>query len=139
MQGTPEDGQHRPLVEITVHLTGFPSQQVVALLDSGADWTTIPTDLAVAMTGLPFEQIGKEAGFVHGIAGAIPVRIVEGQGRYLGRAFTTMIQVCATPRAVLGRQDFMRSFNVRFYWSHNPPEFFVEPLSVVSAKQKRHR
>ena len=59
MQGTPEDGQHRPLVEITVQFTGFPSKQVVALLDSGADWTTIPTDLAVAMTGAPSRLLCK--------------------------------------------------------------------------------
>jgi hypothetical protein len=140
MQGTPEDGQHRPLVEVTVQFNGFPSQQVVALLDSGADWTTIPTDLAVAMTGLPFEQIGQEAGFVRGIGGDIPVRRVEGRGLYLGRPFTSMLQVCATPRAVLGRQDFMRTFNVRFYWSHNPPEFDVEPVRAPTAHHtKKHR
>jgi predicted aspartyl protease len=139
MQGTPEDGQHRPLVEVTIRLSGSPPQQVVALLDSGADWTTIPTDLAEAMTGLPFEQMGREAGFVKGIAGVLPVRMVEGQGRFLGRIFTQMIQVCATPRAVLGRQDFMRAFNVRFYWSHNPPEFYIEPAVPVSSKQKKRR
>lgn len=139
MQGTPEDGHYRPLVEVTVQLADYPPQQVIALLDSGADWTTIPTDLAVAMTGLPFEGIGEDAGFARGIGGDIPVRAIAGEGRYQGRIFAHAVQVCATPRAVVGRQDFMRAFNVRFYWNRDPPEFYVEPANPATAKHQKHR
>jgi hypothetical protein len=47
--------------------------------------------------------------------------------RYMGRVFATSILVGQIPRMVVGRQDFMRAFDVRFYWGHNPPEFVIEP------------
>jgi hypothetical protein len=127
MQGTPEDGQYRPLIPVTIELNGGHPEVLNALVDSGCDLTTISTDMAEAMTGLPFDQIGQDAGFAVGV-GRKPQRWIAGRGLYLGRVFATRILICDIPRvAILGRQDFMRTFDVRFYWGHHPPEFSVEP------------
>jgi hypothetical protein len=81
--------------------------------------------------------MGADAGCALGIGGSIAVRAVGGEGRYQGILFAKFIEVCDLPRAVLGRQDFMRAFDVRFCWSRKPPEFFIEPADSQAEPRRR--
>jgi hypothetical protein len=133
--GRPEDGRHRPVVEVVLRIT--PSSHplsVFALVDSGADYTTIPVKLGEDLTGLPFDQIGRDGGGIIGMGVSTPSRILDGVTvSYMGRVFATTIAVGHAPRMVVGVNDFMKVFDVRFYWSRTPPEFWIEPTQPPSA------
>lgn len=135
--GTPEGNQHRPVIEVTLRYAGR-SIPVRALVDSGADFTTIPQQLGELLTGLAFDQIGVASGNIEGMGAPTPSRRLDGvEGAYMGRVFATSIFVGQAPRVVLGRNDFMRTFDLRFFWGHNPPELWIEPTQPAKARTTR--
>ena len=138
MRATFDNGRWRPLVEVKLTLGGT-SQLVWMLVDSGADRTTISPDLAKALSGLEFDQVGDPGPEILGMgdskAGSgTPSREVDAEVAYLGRKVPTRLWVAPTPYPVLGREDFMKRFNCRFYWDRDPPEFFVEPAQPSSRR-----
>ena len=124
MRGTAENGQYRPLLLVSITI-GAGSQDVWMLVDSGADYTTIPTSLAEAISGTPGDKLGKPTGNAIGVGGEVPQRVVEAELSYLNRVFARQIFVSAIPRPVLGRNDFMATFDLQFQWGSIPPEFHV--------------
>lgn len=108
---------------------------VLALVDSGADYTTIPVALGEALTGLTLDQIGDPAGDITGMGDPTPARILHGVDvAYMGRTFAQTIIVGRAPRMVVGVNDFMKAFDVRFYWSRNEPEFWIEPAQPPKSR-----
>jgi hypothetical protein len=127
VEGRPEDNQFRPVIEVRIRFAGQ-TLPVLALVDSGADITTIPVALGESLTGLDFDQIGQNGGQITGMGAPTASRRLDGVAvEYMGRVFATTIIVGQTPRVVVGRNDFMGAFDTRFYWGHHPPEFWVEP------------
>jgi hypothetical protein len=134
VEGTPEDNQRRPIVEVILRYAGR-STPIRALVDSGADYTTIPESLGMALTGLPADQVGQPRGMVAGMGAPTAVRQLDGvEVVYMGRVFAQSILVGQTPRVIVGRNDFMAVFDVRFYWGHHPPEFSIEPTQPSKGK-----
>jgi hypothetical protein len=132
-----DNGQWRPLIEVTL-IMGGASQLVWMMLDSGADQTTISPDLATALTGLPFDQLGDPGPEILGLGNApTPSRVADATVVYLGHSVRTRLWVAPTPYPVVGRNDFMQRFHCRFYWDRQPPEFFVEP-ATFGASAGRH-
>lgn len=126
--GTPEDGVFRPLITVTLGI-GVPpkTQDVLMLLDSGADFTMLPPDLAVGISELPLKKLGVDAGRVYGIGGSVRIREVTIEITYNSVTYSTAARVGATPIPLLGR-DFMRLFRVSFHWDRDRPEFFIDPF-----------
>lgn len=141
MRAVFESGLYRPLIEVTLTI-GTTSQLVWMLVDSGADRTTISPDLAKALTGLEFDQLGDPGPEILGMGdtaggSGTPSREIDGEVAYLGRRVPARIWVAPTPYPVLGREDFMKRFVCRFYWDRNPPEFFIEPTQPAQARPVR--
>ena len=123
-----DQGAYRPLIEVTLTMEGV-SQQLWMMLDTGADTTTIDPDVAKALTGLDFDDLGVPGPGIRGMgdpdAPEIPSRIADAEIGYLGRTISMKLWVAPTPYPVLGRSDFMRRFHCCFYWDRQPPEFSV--------------
>jgi hypothetical protein len=75
VDGRPEDGRHRPVIEVALTYAGK-TIPVLALVDSGADYTTIPVALGEALTGLALDQIGDPSGDITGMGDPTPARIL---------------------------------------------------------------
>jgi hypothetical protein len=133
LEGNPEDGIRRPVVEISLRL-GSKTVPLRALVDSGADQTIIPTQLAEAMTGQSFKELDGEEIVMEGVCGKVPAKVIPATATYGSRTFATRVMVGPTPRVLVGREDFMAAFNARFYWGRKPPVFYVEPADVPSTK-----
>lgn len=129
-------GQHRPYVQVQLTMGGV-TQDVWMLLDTGADTTTIPPDLATALTGIEFDLLGDPGPDINGV-GSSPTasRVADAELEYSTRRFALKLWVAPVPAPVLGRNDFMRRFDCRFYWSRNPPEFFVEPAPAPRPRKQ---
>lgn len=85
MRGTAEAGQYRPLLLVSITI-GSGSQDVWMLVDSGADFTTIPSDLAEAISGTPRSSLGKAVGNAIGVGGEVKQRVVEADLSYYNYA-----------------------------------------------------
>jgi hypothetical protein len=145
-----EDGVYRPVVDIVVRIGGT-TQTLRALVDSGADLTVIPTSVAEAMAGKPFEELGGVDTEMQGVCGKVPAKYIEATGTYMGRDFADHVLVGPAPRTLVGRVDFMTVFNARFYWNREPPEFQLDPAdprrapaaarnpTIRAANKKRRR
>ena len=135
VEGRPEDGRHRPVIEVALTYAGR-TIPVVAVVDSDADYTTIPVALGETLTGLPMDQIGRAGGNITGMGNPTPSRILDGvEVVYMGRIFARTIIVGEAPRMVVGVNDFMKVFDVRFYWSRSAPEFWIEPARTPKARK----
>jgi len=122
-----DNGQWRPLIEVTLTMDGV-SQLVWMLVDTGADQTTISPDLAKALTGKDFDQLGDPGPDIEGMGNvSTPSRVADASVTYLGRPVPMRIWVAPTPYPVLGRNDFMQKFHCRFYWDRHPPDFYIDP------------
>jgi hypothetical protein len=128
------DGDYRPFIEVKLTMNGV-SQDVWMMLDTGADTTTIQPDLATALTGIGFDALGDEGPEIGGIGTTkTKSRVTDATITYAGRAVPMRLWVAPTPYPVLGRRDFMRQFDCRFFWGRNPPEFFIDPNTPKSVK-----
>lgn len=127
-EGSPEPGgATRPVVDVKLTYKGT-NLPIRALVDSGADMTMIPIAVAEALTGLPFAQLGADAGTSKGLGDKEEtIRALDAEASYAGRLFTRKVAVGPVPRMVLGQSDFMTAFDVRFYWGHTPKWFSIEP------------
>jgi hypothetical protein len=136
VDGTPEDGTVRPVIDIEIHAPGKAAVPIRALVDSGADFAMIPIQIGEAIAGRPFDQIGPIAGHSVGLGGTpVPYRVLPGATMiYAGRTFATTVTVGQVPRVVVGQSDFLSRFDVRFYWGHNPKYLQIEPTQPATVR-----
>ncbi len=101
---------------------------VPAIVDSGADDTTVPASILAA------QKIGwntlKPAPVptTTGVGGSVEQRVCAVAARYDGRLFCTRVLVVQELKiSVVGRSDFFQTFRVDFTpWNENPPAVDIE-------------
>ncbi len=118
-------------VEVTV---GDRTLPCAGLVDSGADRTLVPFEIAVAFgidaTSLPV--VSYQAGEV----GLAEQRVLAGTVTYQGvTVCSEQVLISAEgslpfPWVILGREDFFRLFSITFHWDASPPGFTVAPLAA---------
>ncbi|MGI8871353.1 MAG: hypothetical protein ACR2KI_01965 [Candidatus Limnocylindria bacterium] len=121
-----------PFVGVEVTL-GDQTLPCAALIDSGADRTLVPFEVAVAFgidaTSLPV--VSYHAGEI----GLAEQRVAAGSVTYRGVAVCPeQVLISAEgslpfPWVILGREDFFRLFAVAFRWDATPPAFTVRPAA----------
>lgn len=121
---------YSPIVIVSL-LFGQLGLDVQAIVDSGADTTVIPAEVAAALgiewTKLPTGTKGL------GVGGASEMRLVAMTVKYKEWKFSGPVTIAEPkhlPVVLLGRTDFFQSFVVRFHWFKTPPEFHIDPVSV---------
>lgn len=110
--------RHAPFIPILVTNKFDRTMQVVALLDSGADTTVVPKDLAEVL-GLKEAELDSETG---GIGGAVKVRKSRLTFRIKGNresySLDVPVLVLQDPNAdvplLLGRYGFFEHFHITF-------------------------
>jgi hypothetical protein len=137
-EGSPEaGGAIRPIVDVILRYKGT-NLPIRALVDSGADMTMIPIAIGEFLTGLPFPQLGTDAGRSKGLGDKEePIRRIDAEAIYAGRRFARSVTVGPVGRMVLGQSDFMTTFDVRFYWGHTPKWFSIEPTNPAASATAR--
>jgi hypothetical protein len=116
------------VVDIHLQLPNGRKVFVPAIVDSGADDTTVPAEVLQAY------KIGwsslKPAPIptVHGVGGEVEQRICPASGRYGGRLFCKRVLVVRELKmSVVGRSDFFQVFSVDFGpWNEDPPAIEIE-------------
>lgn len=116
------------MVDIHLQLPNGRKLFVPAIVDSGADDTTIPASILTA------HRIGwktlKPAPVptTTGVGGSVEQRVCPVSTRYDGRLFCTRVLVVRELKiAVVGRSDFFQTFTVDFTpWNENPPGVDIE-------------
>ncbi len=117
----------RPFVLVGVELPGQSLFHIDALIDSGADRTTIPHSIlrqfGIAFGALQPHVAAETAG------GLVDQRLCPGVLTWRGHAFGThFAPLRELKTAVIGREDFVRAFSVNFDgWNRDPPSLAIEP------------
>jgi predicted aspartyl protease len=120
---------YRPIVIVQLEANGL-GMQGPAIVDSGADTTMIPAEVAAGLgidyAKLPNGTKGKGAG---GVLESRPASLTI---RYQSWTLTGEVSI-AEPKhldvVLLGRSDFFQRFVVRFNWFKSPPEFHLDPAN----------
>jgi hypothetical protein len=119
---------YRPVVDVVLQLPNGRRAPIPAIVDSGADDTTVPADwlaaFGIGWTGLKLAPVPTATG----VGGEVEQRVCPASARYDGRLFCRRVLVVRELKmAVVGRSDFFQTFSVDFdLWSENPPFFDVE-------------
>lgn len=119
---------HRPVVDIHIQLPNGRKFFVPAIVDSGADDTTLPSSLLqahkVGWAGLKPAPIS----YTQGVGGTVEQRVCPASARYDGQLFSKrVIVVQELAIAVVGRSDFFQTFTVDFSrWDETPPVMDIE-------------
>lgn len=86
-----DNGAWRPLIEVTLTMNGV-SQQVWMMVDTGADRTTIPPDLAKAVTGMDPALLGDAGPPIRGMGNKVTAsRVTDATIAYRGRSLDIKI------------------------------------------------
>jgi hypothetical protein len=121
---------YSPIIIVSL-LYGNVGLDIQAVVDSGADTTLIPAEVAAAL-GIQWAKLS--AGAVGGgVGGRIEMRPVDLTMRYAGWKYTGPVMIAqpkGMPVVLLGRNDFFQSFVARFHWFKSPPEFHLDPANV---------
>ena len=78
-----------------------------------------------ALAGESGPGLGTPARVAKGVGGEVEQRVIDAEVSYLDRVFASRIFAIEMERPVLGRNDFMSTFDVQFVRGANPPEFHV--------------
>jgi predicted aspartyl protease len=123
-----DPGIYRPVVDILLVLPNGHQRILPAVVDSGADDTTIPAKVLEA-DKIPWSSL-KPAPIpqTQGVGGTVEQRICPAAVKYGGRTFCTKVIVVRELNfPVVGRSDFFKTFTVNFDgWAENPPYFDIE-------------
>lgn len=136
------NGQLGPLVWINVTIPTFNIQKrTLALIDSGADKTTLPYEI---FTGTPVDWADLiEANKGQGVGGRVFTRLIQGTVAHEGTTFINgdihIMEPGKLPGILLGREDFFKTFKVDFQWEKTPPIFHVRPHQTPKANTRRKR
>jgi predicted aspartyl protease len=122
---------YRPVVDVALQLPNGRRLLVPAIVDSGADDTTIPAAFLEAsrikwssLASAPIPQ-------TQGVGGVVEQRVCPASARWDGKLFCKQVLVVRElAMAVVGRSDFFTTFDVDFEaWDENPPHFDIERRS----------
>jgi hypothetical protein len=119
---------YRPVVDIHVQLPNGRKGYVPAIVDSGADDTTLPAALLQAH-GIGWNKLKPAlVPFTQGVGGTVEQRVCPASGRYGGRLFCKRVLVVRELNmSVVGRSDFFQTFSVDFGpWNEDPPGVDIE-------------
>jgi hypothetical protein len=117
---------HAPLILVTISVAAVPAIQVPAIVDSGADTTSVPASrlaaIGVNINSLPY------LGTTNGVGGQANMWRCDGvitwEGRHICASFVVADKL---PVVLLGREDFFKEYTVDFSaWSRNPPIMRIE-------------
>lgn len=122
------DNIYRPVVDIHVQLPNGRKFFVPAIVDSGADDTTLPSSLLQAYKIGWASLKPAPTPFTQGVGGTVEQRVCPAASRYDGRLFCKrVIVVQELAIAVVGRSDFFHTFTVDFSrWNETPPLMDIE-------------
>lgn len=125
---------HSPI--IFVHLLyGGLGLEVQAVVDSGADTTVIPAEIA-AVVGVEWAKLPSGTKGL-GVGGACEMRLVDMTIKYKDWKYSGLVAIAEPkhlPVVLLGRTDFFRSFVARFHWFKDPPEFHLDPAAAAAKR-----
>jgi hypothetical protein len=121
---------YRPIVIVQLEANGM-GMQGPAIVDSGADTTMVPAEIAAGL-GIDYAKLpGGTKG--KGVGGACESRMASLTVCYQSWRLTGQIAIAEPKRldvVLLGRADFFQRFVVRFNWFKSPPEFHLDPANV---------
>ena len=130
VQRTDGTGIYHPVLEIT--LRGCPAGNVMRymLVDSGADTSCMPEEF-LAGTGIDYSTLPVLPPST-GVGGTAEARYCAVELWFERWKFAdgfTVLKAGSMPQpmCLLGRQDFMKRFQVSFDWRRDPPTFDVRP------------
>jgi len=134
--GTLPDGRavYYPILLVRVEHAGS-FVDVQAVVDSGADFTMVPAEIA-EVVGLPFEGLA-EGGKGLSAGGAMEHRPAPGRILFDKKIVADGFLVAEPgklPVVLLGRDDFFRLYTVRFAWHRDPPTFDLDPATEPRAR-----
>jgi hypothetical protein len=130
-------GVWAPIIIIGLEMNGF-KVNVLAIVDSGADQTMIPYEVAKACK-VPYLQLPGSPAF--GAGGEFEMRTCPATVRWLGRIVCKSVDIAPEGAqmsyALLGRADFFAKHVIRFNWHKNPPEFHIDPIPSTGKKTRK--
>jgi hypothetical protein len=120
---------HSPIVIVSLLFGGL-GLDIQAVVDSGADATVVPAEVAAAL-GIEWDKLppGTRGG---GVGGACEMRPVTMTIKYKEWNYSGPVMVAEPkylPVVLLGRTDFFGGFVARFNWFTTPPEFHLDPAT----------
>lgn len=120
------NGLYYPIIKIDVSVAGAGSFSTDALVDSGADYTTIPASLIDSVLNIPWSSLAAD-GVAFGVGGQFGQRKLRGEVRWKSRVVCREFKVVETLTvAVVGREDFFSRFTVDFNpWTGVPPSMLI--------------
>ena len=121
---------------VFVHLLyGNLGLEVQAVVDSGADTTIVPAEIAAAV-GVEWAQLPPGTKGL-GVGGTCEMRLVDMTIKYKDWKYSGAVTIAEPkhlPVVLLGRTDFFRYFVARFHWFKDPPEFHLDPAANGSKR-----
>ena len=133
-QRNPFDGSeiHRPIVWVTLNVPGFRPRSLPALVDSGANATTVPRASLEAI-GVDVDQLPPLVS-AQGLGGKFDQRRCDGEISWRSLPFCQAFAVVDfLPGVVLGRADFFATFAVSFSrWNERRPIVTIDPYSALA-------
>jgi len=123
-----QNGLYYPIIKIEVSIHGLGKLPVDALIDSGADYATLPLERLRAAFGIDWDQLTPVADVMNTAGGPVEQRSWKGEIRWRSQRVARDFRVVrdlAIP--VVGREDFFHRFTVDFSgWNGNPPYVQIE-------------
>lgn len=125
---------HSPIVFVHL-LYGGLGLEVQAIVDSGADTTIVPAEVAAAV-GVEWAKLAPGTKGL-GVGGTCEMRLVDMAIKYKDWKYSGMVTIAEPkhlPVVLLGRTDFFRYFVARFHWFKDPPEFHLDPAATAAKR-----
>lgn len=122
---------YSPIIIVSLIRAGI-GLDVQAIVDSGADTTVIPAEVAAAV-GIEWAKLPAGAKGI-GVGGSCEMRQVDMTIRYRGWKYSGPVAIAEPkhlPVVLLGRTDFFEGFVARFHWFKAPPEFHLDPAATA--------
>ena len=110
-------GSYLPLVPIQVSI-GDARMKVLGLIDTGAEASVVPNEIVAAL-GAEVEVTAVLEVFTPG--GQTEFQRIRGQLSWEGHVFCSEFLVGAVNYLLLGRSDFLSTFNMSFEFAGRPP------------------
>ena len=129
-----EISDYNPWIKVKLHINGTMLPRY-AVVDSGADSTSISARDATELLGYPASQL-PDTQWVRGVNGLFKCPVLKGVTiEYRDWSIIGDVLVVPDPPGdapldvvILGRSDFFTHFSVLFHWHKDPPEFWIEPV-----------
>lgn len=130
---------YAPLLTVLLEVDNL-TQQMMAMVDSGADRTIIPAEVLDAHPTVSFSDLSPLPTGGVGAGGGFEIRECPGKITWRQWEICDGFQVAEPGKlkmALLGREDFFKRFIVRFVWDKNPPVLEINPPGKSKKKKKK--